>query len=198
MAPPYYYRASQAELLEYLKHLVSQMPLPLFLYNMPSHTKLSFELQTVRQAAELPGVVGLKDSSADMIYFHRLITLFHDRPDFTLMVGPEELLGEVVLLGGHGGVNGGANLCPQLYVQLYEAARRHDLDQMTALHHKVMQISTGIYNVGRGGSSYLKGLKCALSVLGICDDLLAEPLHRLDAPERLSIERHLRSLGLLP
>jgi dihydrodipicolinate synthase/N-acetylneuraminate lyase len=150
LAPPYYYRASQAELLEYLKHLVSQMPLPLFLYNMPSHTKLSFELQTVRQAAELPGVVGLKDSSADMIYFHRLITLFHDRPDFTLMVGPEELLGEVVLLGGHGGVNGGANLCPQLYVQLYEAARRHDLDQLTALHHKVMQISTGIYNVGRG------------------------------------------------
>lgn len=197
LAPPYYYPASQSELLEYVKHLVPKMPLPLFLYNMPSHTKLSFDLETVRQAAELPGVVGLKDSSANMIYFHRLIALFRGRPDFTLTVGPEELLGEVVLLGGHGGVNGGANLSPQLYVQLYEAARRRDLDRLATLHRQVMHISNGIYNVGRSGSSYLKGLKCALSVLGICDDFMAEPFQRFAAPERLSIERELRGLGLL-
>jgi len=197
VAPPYYFPAGQAELLEYLKHLVPQLPLPLFLYNMPSHTKLAFELETMREAAKLQGLVGLKDSSANMIYFQCLLSLFRDRPDFTLLVGPEQLLGQAVLLGAHGGVNGGGNLHPRLYVGLYEAARDRDLDRMAALQRQVMQISTGIYSVGRFGSSYLKGLKCALSILGICSDFMAEPFHRFNPPERTRIERELRDLGLL-
>jgi hypothetical protein len=59
-----------------------------------------------------------------------------------------------------------------------------------------MQISTTIYAVGRYGSAYLKGLKCALSCLGICDDYLAEPFQRFGPVERGRIEAHLRDLGL--
>jgi 4-hydroxy-tetrahydrodipicolinate synthase len=68
---------------------------------------------------------------------------------------------------------------------------------MAGLHRQVMQISAGIYSVGQFGSSYLKGLKCALSILGICDDFMAEPFHRFNPPERARIERELRDLGLL-
>ncbi|MBN2452385.1 MAG: dihydrodipicolinate synthase family protein [Lentisphaeria bacterium] len=197
LAPPYYFPAGQAELLEYLRHLVSALPLPVFLYNMPSHTKLDFEPDTVRAAAELPGVVGLKDSSANMIYFHRLQTLFRDRPDFSLLTGPEELLGETLLLGGHGGVAGGSNLLPRLYVDLYEAACRRDLNAVGAYHERIMAISNGIYSVGRYKSSYLKGLKCSLACLGICSDFLAEPFHRFRAEEHAIIRTHLAELGLL-
>ncbi len=197
LAPPYYFAANQTELLEYLGHLVQQLPLPLFLYNAPSHTKVSFDLETVRRAAEWPGIVGLKDSSANMIYFQRLLSLVLDRPDFTRLIGPEELLGQSVLLGGHGGVSGGANLWPQLYVQLYEAAQGRDLARVAALHDQVMRISSGIYCVGQSGLSYLRGLKCALSLLGICDDFLAEPFQKFGSPERTRIEQVLRDLGLL-
>ncbi|MBM4025056.1 MAG: dihydrodipicolinate synthase family protein [Planctomycetes bacterium] len=197
VAPPYYFVADQVQLLDYLEHLVRQLPLPLLLYNAPSHAKFSYDPPTVRQAAELPGVVGLKDSSANMIYFHRLVALLQDKPGFTLLVGPEELLAESVLLGGHGGVNGGANFHPRLYVQLYEAARDRDLDRVTELHRQVMRISTGIYPVGGSGAGVLRGLKCALSILGICADCPAEPFGRLGPPERARIEQELRDLGLL-
>jgi dihydrodipicolinate synthase/N-acetylneuraminate lyase len=197
VAPPYYLAPGQVELLEYLEHLVRELPLPLFLYNQPSHTKVSFEVQTVRQAAELPGIVGMKDSSANMLYFQRLLWLLADRPDFTMLMGPEELLGQSVLLGGHGGVPGGANLYPQLYVQLYEAARSRDLNRLLAGQQQIMQISTGIYGLAPSGSSYLRGLKCALSILGICGDCPAEPFRRLDPPQRTRIEHELRGLGLL-
>jgi 4-hydroxy-tetrahydrodipicolinate synthase len=197
LAPPYYFAPSQTELLEYLEHLVGQLPLPLFLYNQPTYTKVSFDLQTVRRAAQLPGIVGVKDSSANMIYFQRLLALFADRPDFTLLVGPEELLGQAVLLGGCGGISGGANLYPQLYVQLYEAARTRDLERVAALQQQVLQISGGIYCLGSPGSSYLRGLKCALSLLGICGDCLAEPFQPLDPPQRTLVEQALRGLGLL-
>lgn len=184
IAPPYYFPAGQSELLEYIQHLVPELPLPLYLYNMPSHTKLVFQPETVRQAAEIPGVIGLKDSSANMIYFHKLLSLFHDRPEFSLLVGPEELLCETVMLGGHGGVNGGANFAPKLYVDLYNAASSGDFEKATALHQQVIEISNRIYGIGKHSSSYLKGVKCCLSLMGICDDFLAEPFHRFRESER--------------
>jgi len=100
-------------------------------------------------------------------------------------------------LGGHGGVSGGANFYPTLYVDLYNAACARDLSTVEALHEKVMQISNAIYQVGRYGSSYLKGLKCTLSCLGICSDFLAEPFHRFRSTERDVIRRRLEELGIV-
>ncbi len=196
LAPPYYFPAGQPELLEYLRHLLPELPLPLFLYNMPNRPKPAFEPATVRAAADLPGIVGLKDSSASMIYFRQVQFVLQDRPDFTLLMGPEQLLAESVLLGAHGGVCGGANLLPRLYVDLYEAARAKDLARVESLHRTVMRITLTIYNVGQYESSFLKGLKCALSCLGICSDFLAEPFHRFRESERQTIRKYLEELGI--
>ncbi|UCC96396.1 MAG: dihydrodipicolinate synthase family protein [Phycisphaerales bacterium] len=197
LAPPYYFPAGQPELLEYLEHLAPELALPLFLYNMPSHVKIVFEPETVRAAARIDGVVGMKDSSGNMAYFRRIQALLADRPDFSLLMGHEELLAEAVLLGAHGGVCGGGNILPKLYVDLYDAAGSKDLKTTETLHNKVMQISTTLYHVGHYGSSYLKGLKCALSCMGICSDFLAEPFHRFRHAEREVIRRRLEALGIL-
>jgi len=191
LAPPYYFPAGQPELLEYIERLAPELPLPLFLYNMPSHTKVFFEPQTVLAASQIKNVVGLKDSSGNMVYFHKLRLTFENRDDFTLLVGPEELLAEAVLLGGHGGVCGGANLYPRLYADLYNAAKAGDLAKCRKLHRKVIQISSTIYSVGRYSSSFVKGLKCALSLKGICNDYLTDPFHRFKAPEREQIRQYL-------
>ncbi len=198
LAAPYYFPLGQPELLEYVEGIVAELPLPVFLYNMPSHTKVVFEAETVRRALELPQVVGFKDSSAQMIYFHKLRGLAAERPDFSLLVGPEELLAESVLSGAHGGVCGGANLFPRLYVDLYEAAVADELDRVRELHAQVMRLSGTIYTVGKHGSAFVKGLKCALSCLGICDDFMAEPFHRFRAAQRKQIQNHLTQLSAEP
>lgn len=195
---PFYFAAGQPELSEYIEHLVAELPLPLFLYNMPALTKVSFELDTVRRALDLAGVIGLKDSSGDMIYFHRLLELARQRPDWTVLIGPEELTPEAVLLGGHGGVNGGANLHPRLYVDLYEAAVAQDLPRVRRLHAEVMRLAGSIYTVGRHRSALIKGLKCALSLRGICQDAMAEPFQRFREPERERIRERMLALNLPP
>lgn len=195
LAPPYYFPAGQPELIEYLSHLAPELPLPLFLYNMPSHTKLVFESNTIHAATKIPGIVGIKDSSCDMVYLHRLQCVLKDKPDFSLLVGPEELLAESILLGAHGGVNGGANLFPELYVRLYEAALAGDRKKVASLHAIVMQISMTIYSVGKYGSSLIKGMKCALNLKGIINaDFLAEPFHRFRKREREEIQRRLEAV----
>ncbi|MET0263570.1 MAG: dihydrodipicolinate synthase family protein [Rariglobus sp.] len=196
VAAPYYYPNSQPELTEYIEHLAAELSLPFFLYNMPSHTKTMFDVETVRRAMDLPNVIGMKDSSANMVYYHQLVRLLGDRPDWTLLMGPEELLAESVLLGGHGGVCGGANLCPRLYVDLYQAAVSRDIARVVELHARVMHISSTLYKVGRHGSAFIKGLKCALSLIGVCDDFMAEPFHRFRETERAEVANRLARLGI--
>ena len=163
---------------------------------MPSHVKVSFAPQTVRVLGEHPNIIGLKDSSANMTYFQTLLYIMRDRPDFALYVGPEELTGECVIMGADGGINGGANMFPELYVQMYDAARRNDIQTMRTLQQRIMQISTTIYTVGKYGSSYLKGVKCALSLMGICDDYMSYPYRRFRSEERERIRKALEALGV--
>jgi len=197
LAPPYYFPAGQVELLEYIEHLLPRLPLPLFLYNMPSMTKLVYEPDTVKTASEMPGVIGLKDSSGNMGYFHKLLGLLKGCENFSLLMGMEELMGEALLMGADGGVCGGANVAPGLFVELYEAAKQRDLERVMAKHAEVMQLGSLLYGVGQHTSSYLKGLKCALSCMGICDDFMAEPFHRFRNEHRTIIQSSLTSLGLL-
>ncbi len=195
LSPPYYYASGQPELLEYLRRIMVQMPLPLFIYNMPVHTKVIFEPQTVKESAEIPGIIGLKDSSANLHYMNQIRFLLMEHKNFTFMVGPEEITSEFVVMGGHGGVNGGANMFPKLYVDLYNASLNLDFEKIIPLRQKVIQISTTIYSVGHYGSSYLKGLKCALSVMGICNDFMAEPFRKFKEPERRKIRQLLEEIN---
>lgn len=189
VAPPYYLPAGQPELAEYIDHLIGALPLPLMLYNMPALTKVVFEPDTLRRAMDHPNIIGLKDSSANMLYFNRVLSLIAQRPDWSLMMGPEELLMEALLLGAHGGVSGGANVFPHLYVKLCQEARKPGAnhDRVRELHHQVLRVSGNLYGIGRHSSAVIKGIKCALSCLGICDDFMAEPFHRFREPERQRI-----------
>jgi dihydrodipicolinate synthase/N-acetylneuraminate lyase len=188
LAPPYYMPEGQPELREYLEHLLPELPLPLLLYNMPPLTKVPFAIDTVEWAMEQRGIIGMKDSSADMAYFHRVVERLEQRPDWNLLVGAEELLVECVLLGGHGGVSGGANIFPRLYVRAYEAARDGDLARARVGHERIRRLSERLYHVGRHPSTVIKGMKSALSCIGICSDFMAEPFSRFREPERDRIQ----------
>jgi dihydrodipicolinate synthase/N-acetylneuraminate lyase len=193
-APPYYLPGGQPELREYLDHLVHELPLPLFLYNMPALTKVPFDLDTVRHGMDKPLIIGLKDSSGDMSYFRGAVELLTHRPDWSLLIGPEERLMEALLAGGHGGVCGGANLFPALYVGVFQACRAGDLARARELHARVIRVSDALYHIGRHPSAFIKGIKCALSCLGVCDDFMAEPFRRFRTGERAVVEQRLEEL----
>lgn len=196
-AAPYYFATGQPELAEFYEDLIPELPLPLFLYNMPSHVKVNFAPDTIRRIAESDKVIGFKDSSANIPYFQSVMYAMRERPDFAMLMGPEEVTGECVLMGAHGGINGGANMFPELYVAMYNAAKDSDISEVRRLQKYIMQISSSIYSVGRHGSSYLKGLKCACSLLGVIkDDFVAAPFHKFNAPEREKIQQALDKLPI--
>ncbi len=193
---PYYFPAGQPELIEFVERLMAEMPLPLFLYNMPQMTKLHFEADTLRHLTQLPGLAGIKDSSGDMNYFERILDVAQQRPDWSVLVGPEHLLPKTMALGGHGGVCGGANVWPKLFTGLYNAICDGKNTEVERWEAQLIQLGK-IYQIGRHASAVIKGLKCSLSLLGICDDFMAEPFTRFRTPERQRVREVLVQIGLL-
>lgn len=175
-APPFYMNIGQEELINYYQKLADIVELPLFLYDMPSHVKINIEVETAVTLSKHPNIIGIKDSSGKIENFQALCEAFRQQPEFKIFVGPEEILAETLLIGGDGGVTGGANLFPKLYVALYEAFQRKEYDAVKKFQETIFFLSKMLYQHGTYQSSYLKGLKAAMSFDGLCEDNFAPPL----------------------
>jgi 4-hydroxy-tetrahydrodipicolinate synthase len=186
LTTPYYFPVGQTELKEYIRHLIPRLPLPTLLYNMPAMTKISFAIESLQELVDLEGIVGMKDSSGDLDYFSRLLTLRRVRPDWVFFMGPERHLVEALARGAHGGVSGGANIFPRLFVGLYQAVIDGDRERVDELKPRLEELRQ-IYTIGKYDSRVIKAIKCALSLRGICDDFMGEPFHRFRQRERLRV-----------
>jgi dihydrodipicolinate synthase/N-acetylneuraminate lyase len=194
-APPYYFPAAQEPLVRWGRELASRVPLPLLLYNMPEMTKLVLEPDTVRRLADCPAIVGIKDSGGDLGYFATLAQIVREeRPDWSLFVGPELLLPEACGLGGHGGIPGGANVMPRLFVDLLAAVRAGDESRVAALRDRAKLLGK-LYEVGMMPGRIVVGIKAALAAMGICRDGVASSFEQFDAGQRQKVAAILEALG---
>jgi dihydrodipicolinate synthase/N-acetylneuraminate lyase len=98
--------------------------------------------------------------------------------------------------GGHGGVNGGAQIDPGLLVQLYEATVADDDARVGVLQDRLLRLGR-IYSIGKHASTVIKGIKCALSLMGFCRDDMALPFAAFNPRERDQVRQVLEELGLL-
>ena len=101
--------------------------------------------------------------------------------------------------GADGGVAGGSNLFPDLFVQCYEAAVNGQAVRVNELQTQI-ELLQQIYDVGKYASRFIKATKSGLSLLGICQDVMAEPFHHFFEPERARVKAVLDQIdtGLFP
>ena len=196
--PPFFYPLPQSHLLDYFEQLLKDTPLPMMLYNMPAVAGTSIDSDTVRQLVWHESIVGLKDSSGDIDQFKSYVDAASERPDFALLVGPERLLKSAIELGGVGGVSGGANVWPRVFVRLFEAAMDGNQEMAIELSRDVERFGE-IYRVGPESiPGFISRTKSALSILGICDDVTAPPIMRTSDAEKSQINKILQQLGVTP
>ncbi|QDU89810.1 putative 2-keto-3-deoxy-galactonate aldolase YagE [Pirellulimonas nuda] len=193
---PFFIPLEQHELASYIRAVVAECPLPLFLYNMPRLTKTWFETDTVAELMEIESIVGLKDSSGDLRYLATVCKLARRRADWSVLVGPEDLLVEAVGLGAHGCVGGGGNVWPRLLVDLYRAAAAGDEPLTRALQARHAALCE-VFSSGGYAAGAIRGIKCAAELVGLCSGRMAEPLAPCTAAQREQVERVLNDAGLL-
>jgi 4-hydroxy-tetrahydrodipicolinate synthase len=186
-APPYYFPAGQEPLQRWCRTLVAGLPLPLLLYNMPEMVKVVLEPELVRRLADFPEIVGLKDSGGDLETFAGYSKVVREvRPDWSLLIGPEQMLPQAHALGGHGGVCGGANVHPRLFVDLQAALERGDEARAAGHQQKVLALGR-LYDVSTEPGRVIVGVKAAIAALGICGEASAAWFEQLDATQKSRI-----------
>ena len=62
------------------------------------------------------------------------------------------------------------------------------------MQKQIQRIGDSLYRIGKHPSAIIKGIKCALACLGLCDDFMAEPFHRFRAEERELVKSRLKEI----
>ncbi len=78
---------------------------------------------------------------------------------------------------------------------LYEAAVARDMNRVEKLHQQAIQFDNAVYRTAEDPHNPLRGLKAALSIMGICGTAMTPPLRPITNAERDGIERHLDAIG---
>lgn len=194
-ALPYYLGLTQDEMVDFYTTLADNVELPLFLYNIPAQTKLMMAVPTVMKLAAHPNIIGMKDSSGNGTYFNTLLAEVKGKyPEFTILVGPDEMMASTMAMGGNGGVNSGSNIFPELYMELFKANKERNYERIAKLQRLVMKVSTDIYSIDKSSVSFLKGLKAALYLEGYITDRLCEPLKRVSEEDMATIKKNLEAI----
>ena len=194
-APPYYFKLTQAECVAWFTEMADRLPLPLVIYDMPAHTDTIIEPATIAKLAAHPNIIAMKDSSSIIALFNKFrIALEPFADKFSLFMGPDEAMGEAVLLGADGGVCTGANLWPAQFKAMYLAAKAGDVEKVRRLQRFTTMSSYLLYGLGQGQIGFLKGVKAALAEMGLIQNVLAVPFETFTGKELVPVRAALRRL----
>ena len=204
-APPYYFKLTQAECVAWFTEMADRLPLPLVIYDMPAHTDTIIEPATIAKLAAHPNIVAMKDSSSIIALFNKFrLVVGTDgasggpaplpKDGFSLFMGPDEAMGEAVLLGADGGVCTGANLWPAQFKAMYLAAKAGDVEKVRRLQRFTTMSSYLLYGLGQGQIGFLKGVKAALAEMGLIQNVLAAPFAPFEGAERRKARAAIRTL----
>jgi len=194
-APPYYFKLTQAECVAWFTELADRSPLPVVVYDMPAHTDTVIEPATIVKLAAHRNIVAMKDSSSVIALFNKFrLALEPFKDKFSLFMGPDEAMGEAVLLGADGGVCTGANLWPAAFKAMYEAAKAGDVATVAKLQRFTTMSSYLLYGLGQGQIGFLKGVKAALAEMGLIQNVLSAPFASFAGKELAPVRKALKTL----
>ncbi|WP_140918471.1 dihydrodipicolinate synthase family protein [Limnobaculum xujianqingii] len=119
LMPPVFYRHSSEVIVATMKQIIESTTLPVCLYNIPFFAD-AITPAMVAELAQLPNVVGIKDSGGNAVEFMQMLSLCGEvNPQFNVLTGREEFLYPSLKAGGKGCMTATAGVLPEVMVKIY-------------------------------------------------------------------------------
>jgi 4-hydroxy-tetrahydrodipicolinate synthase len=115
---PYYNKPTQEGLFRHFEVVAKEGGLPVVLYNVPSRTSVDLLPETVGRLAKLPGVVGIKEASGNVVRVAEIRAL---SPTLTILAGDDMYTLATLAMGGQGVISVAANIVPEDFAMLCDA-----------------------------------------------------------------------------
>jgi 4-hydroxy-tetrahydrodipicolinate synthase len=121
---PYYNRPSQEGLRLHFTQLAEASERPILIYNIPYRTGVNMTNETLLRLAELPNVVGVKDSCGILA---QSIELLRQRPEsFSVLTGEDAYLFTTLAHGGDGGILASSHVMTERFIEVYRRMSAND------------------------------------------------------------------------
>ena len=189
-ANPYYNRPGQEGQYQHFRAIAQATDLPILLYNIPGRTGANLEPDTVLRLAEIPNIVGIKESSGNLAQITELITKAPRA--FKLFSGDDALALPTLAVGGAGLISVASNAIPQQMAQMVNSA----LTENWVAARRINRHYYGLIQANFIEPSPAP-IKAVLTLLGRGNEMLRLPMVPVTAKSRHKLEMILGELGLL-
>jgi len=192
LTPSYYTSKMDAQAMRrHFLELAERSPLPILIYNMPACTGVDLSAETVVELAQHPNIVGIKDSSGNVVKLGDIIRAAP--PTFNVLAGSASFLYPALVLGAVGGIMALANIAPEQCYGIYRYAQGGQHEEARQLQLKMIPPNLAV--TARFG---VPGLKLALDWLGYYGGPGRSPLGPLDEAQQATLRAILVEGGILP
>ena len=136
---PYYNKPTQEGLFQHFSAVAKETDIPIILYNVPSRTSINMLPSTVARLSSVNNIVGIKEASGSLVQVSEIIDLCG--PAFEVISGEDPLTWPILAIGGKGVISVTANLVPNKFAKLVDAARTGDVETAKALHYELLRLN---------------------------------------------------------
>ena len=186
---PYYNKPTQEGLYRHFRKIAETVDLPMILYNVPGRTVADLQTDTVLRLAEVPGIIGIKEATANI---ERNTDLIRRAPrNFAVYSGDDATCLALILMGGHGVVSVTANVAPKAMHQMCAAALVGDVKKARELNFKLFPLHQKLFVEANPIP-----VKWALAEMGMMEGGLRLPLSPLDARFHETVRGALHEAGI--
>ena len=190
---PHFYRAAMtpAALTNHYESVADASPVPVVLYNIPQNTGVALSPDALARLSEHENIVGIKDSSGDMVNFVELLRLAS--PKFSVLTGHASLLYAALSAGAGGAILAAGCVAPEVAVRVARLVERGEHSEARDLQRRFTPLARAVttrFGIG--------GLKYALDLCGYAGGRVRAPLAMPDDAARREIARTLEECRLSP
>jgi len=166
---PYYNKPNQRGMKAHFEAIADASPVPVILYNVPGRVGVNLQAATCVELAKHPNIVAVKEASGNL---QQIMEILRDKPaDFDVLSGDDGITQPLMALGAQGVISVAANAYTKPFSRMMQAMKEGRTDEALTLHYAMLRMNQLIFADGNPA-----GIKCLMSHIGLCKNILRLPL----------------------
>ena len=176
---PYYNKPNQRGMKAHFEAIADASPVPVIVYNVPGRVGVNLQAATCVELAKHPNIIAVKEASGNL---QQIMEILRDKPsDFDVLSGDDGITQPLMALGAQGVISVAANAYTKPFSRMMRAMKEGRTEEALRLHYAMLRMNQLIFADGNPA-----GIKCLMSHLGLCENVLRLPL--VKANEKVEAE----------
>ncbi|MBR3426449.1 MAG: 4-hydroxy-tetrahydrodipicolinate synthase [Bacteroidales bacterium] len=166
---PFYNKPNQGGMKAHFEAIADTSPVPVVVYNVPGRVGVNLQATTCVKLAKHPNIIAVKEASGNL---QQIMEILRDKPaDFDVLSGDDGITQPLMALGATGVISVAANAYTSQFSRMMKAQKEGKADEALRLHYAMLRMNQLIFADGNPA-----GIKCLMSHMGLCQNVLRLPL----------------------